>query len=63
MSAILVRKQFYTVREFARALSVHPNTIYRYVRSDELPHRHVGNKVLIPVKALEQFCNGTLKLK
>ena len=44
-----------TVAEAAERLGVHERTMYRWVKSGEVPSRRVGGRVLVPVIALERM--------
>jgi excisionase family DNA binding protein len=48
----------YSVPEVAAALGVDRNTVWRYVKSGDLPSRRLGYRVLIPVEALEEWLKG-----
>ena len=43
------------IREAAHLLSVCPRTIQNYIRAKMLPARKIGRRVVIPVRALENF--------
>jgi excisionase family DNA binding protein len=44
-----------SVEEAAAALGVHPLTLRRAIARGELPHVRVGVRILIPLKALDEF--------
>jgi excisionase family DNA binding protein len=44
-----------TVEQTARELRIHPLTVRRAIKRGELPAVHVGRRVLIPRKALEDW--------
>lgn len=46
------RKVTITVREAAELLGLHTNTIYKYIRSEQLPALHIGRKWLIDNQTL-----------
>lgn len=46
--------QVYRVSEVARILRVSKDTVYRMVKSGELPHREIAGMVRIPVAAVRQ---------
>jgi len=43
------------IREAAQMLSVSPRTIQNYIAAKTLPHRKIGRRTVIPVRALEAF--------
>jgi excisionase family DNA binding protein len=49
--------QFLDAREAARRLKVHPETVKRLIREEQLPARKFGNKWLIERDVLEQFAS------
>jgi excisionase family DNA binding protein len=48
-----------TVPEAARQLGVHPESLYRLIRSGEFPPAiHVGSRIRVSVPRLERFKHG-----
>ena len=41
-------QQFVSVEEAAKTLRVHPNTIYRAIKSGAVPYHKIGNQYRIP---------------
>ena len=52
------RKATVDVREAAEILGLHPNTVYKYIRSRQLPALHIGRRWLIAKGALYRFVCG-----
>jgi excisionase family DNA binding protein len=48
----------YTVKEAAKLLKVHVNSIYQLVEQKKIRAVRVGKKILISHKALNDFING-----
>jgi excisionase family DNA binding protein len=44
-----------TVREVAAYLHVHPNTIYRLVRSNQIPAFHIGSDWGFNIEAIDHW--------
>ncbi len=45
-----------TVRELGEYLRVHPSTVYRLLRSSQLPAFRIGSDWRFNVEAIEQWC-------
>jgi excisionase family DNA binding protein len=43
------------IREAGQMLSVSPRTIQNYIAAKLLPHRKIGRRTVIPIRALEAF--------
>ncbi len=54
-SAIAADRQVYTIPEAARLLGIGTKTAYRACRRNELPHRRIGRRVVIPRVALARW--------
>lgn len=52
------RKATVDVREAAEILGLHPNTIYKYIRTEQLPALHIGRRWLISKAVLYRFVCG-----
>lgn len=52
------RKATVDVREAAEILGLHPNTLYKYIRTKQLPALHIGRRWLISKAALYRFVCG-----
>lgn len=52
------RKATVDVREAAEILGLHPNTIYKYIRPEQLPALHIGRRWLISKAVLYRFVCG-----
>lgn len=52
------RKATVDVREAAEILGLHPNTIYKYIRTEQLPALHIGRRWLISKAMLYRFVCG-----
>lgn len=50
-----------TVREAAELLGLSRNSAYQAVRTRQLPSIRIGERILIPRKALEALLSGTPK--
>jgi excisionase family DNA binding protein len=48
-------KRVLTVQEVAKQLGMHPISVRRAIHRGQLPAVRVGTKILIPVKALDEF--------
>ena len=61
----MVEKLTYSIKEVAEALDVSSSLIYRDIKNGtcELPYRRVGRRILIPIKALEDYFNKSNKEK
>lgn len=42
----------------ARRLHLHPDTVYRLIRQEQLPGVRLGGRVLVPVERLNRLVNG-----
>jgi excisionase family DNA binding protein len=50
-----------SVREAARRVGLGNSTVYDLIQAGKFPHKRVGRRLLVPVKALEEWaltCNG-----
>lgn len=54
-TGIILRQTYMTVKEAAERLRVHPETIRRLVRSDELRAIKIGRIIRISVAAIEDY--------
>lgn len=52
---ILIRRSAVSIAEAARTLSLSEKTVRRAIKDGRLEHRRIGDRVLIPVAALEQW--------
>lgn len=52
------RKATVDVREAAEILGLHPNTIYKYIRTEQLLTLHIGRRWLISKAVLYRFVCG-----
>ena len=50
-------KEIYTVREMAKKLGIGMNKAYELVNTGRIPSIRVGNRYLIPKRALEHWLN------
>ena len=49
------KQDFYTAQEAADILKVHINTIYSLVRTKQIEHYRVGNKIRISASELDRL--------
>ena len=56
-----VNKITYDVGEAAKVLGISKSLLYREIRSGEcvVPYHKIGGRIIISVKALEEFVNST----
>jgi len=50
-----------SVREAARRVGLGNSTVYDLIQAGKFPHKRVGRRLLVPVKALEEWalmCDG-----
>lgn len=52
---------FYTVREAARILRCHANTLYRAIHDDAFPAIRIRNRFVVPASAVEQLVKQALE--
>lgn len=52
---MLNEKLALSIKEAAKLLGIHPNTLRRRIADGSIPARRLGNRVLIPVSALEAW--------
>ena len=52
---------FYTVREAAKILRCHANTLYRAIHDDAFPAIRIRNRFVIPAEAVEQLARHALE--
>ena len=52
---------FYTVREAARILRCHANTLYRAIHDDAFPAIRIRNRFVVPASAVEQLAAQALE--
>jgi excisionase family DNA binding protein len=50
-----VEKRVLTVNEVAQELRLHPLTVRRAIARGEIPAVKVGRRVLVPMRALDEF--------
>ena len=50
-----MKKTMYSVKETAKELGVCDMTIYRLVKSNNMPHKRVGRSIKIPVSYIENL--------
>lgn len=56
----MVKKITYNVKETAEALGVSRSLLYREIENGTcpLPYYKIGNRILFPIKALEEYFNS-----
>ena len=54
----LVTPRFLTVRELAKYLRVHPTTVYRLLKAQEIPGFRVGSEWRFNVEAIKRWRRG-----
>lgn len=47
--------EFYTMKQIAEMMSVHPNTVQKWVSTEKLQHYKIGQTVRIRKEDLESF--------
>ena len=50
-----MEKQTYTVDEVAAILGIGRNIAYRGVKNGEIPSIKIGKRILVPIKAFEEW--------
>ena len=56
--AALARRVF-SVAEAAALLNISVSFAYELIRRDQLPHLRLGRRLVVPVRALDEFILGT----
>jgi len=51
-------KLAFTPQEVAKILSLHENTVWRYLRAGKIRAVRLGRRWTIPAKSLEKFLDG-----
>ena len=51
-------KDVMTISAVAEYLQVHPNTVYKLVKKNELPHYRVGKKIRFNKQAIDKKISG-----
>lgn len=56
----MIKKITYNVKETAEALGVSRSLLYREIENGtcQLPYYKIGNRILFPIKALEDYINN-----
>lgn len=54
----MIVQQTYTPTEVAEVLQVGRSTVYRQIRKGELPHRHIGKIIRVPIRQFNQYLEG-----
>ena len=54
-SVIFMEKLTYSIKEAAEVLGISRSLAYELAKKDEIPVRRLGGRLVVPVKALEQF--------
>lgn len=54
-SVIFMEKLTYSIQETAELLGISRSLAYELAKKDEIPVRHLGGRLVVPVKALEHF--------
>ncbi|MEM7738450.1 MAG: helix-turn-helix domain-containing protein [Deinococcota bacterium] len=44
-----VERKAYTVPDTARVLGVSVDTVYELVRANQIPHKRLGRRIIIPI--------------
>jgi excisionase family DNA binding protein len=52
-----------TLRELSAHLRVHPSTIYRLLKRNQIPAFHVGSDWRFNIEAIDQWCSEKEKLR
>jgi excisionase family DNA binding protein len=56
-SGVKARSSVMTVRELADYLRVHPSTVYRLLRTNQLPGFRIGSDWRFNVEVIDQWCS------
>lgn len=51
-----------TVRELSAYLQVHPTTIYRLLRRNEIPAFHIGSDWRFSIEAIDRWCSSRIAI-
>lgn len=54
-------KKAMTVPEFSEQMSISTVSVYRLIKSGEIPSLRLGGRVLIPISAVEKMLDGALR--
>ncbi len=54
----IVTRLGYSPTEFAQAIGVHPNSVYKWLRSGQLPHLRLGRRYVITAVTLKALLAG-----
>ncbi|MDF2820210.1 MAG: hypothetical protein K0R15_651 [Clostridiales bacterium] len=55
-------KVIYTVKELKELLGIGINQCYTLINTDQFPIKHIGKKIVIPVKPFKEWLNKKEKL-
>lgn len=50
---------YLSVEEAANALGIHPQTLYRRIARQEIPHKRIGRRIRIPAAYINITQGGT----
>ncbi len=53
-----LEREAYTVAEVSQMFGMSCNAIYAYVRAGDIPHKRLGNRILIPKKLFHAWLNS-----
>ncbi len=59
---IPIRRSALSIDEAAWSLGLSERTVRRAIKSGQLEHRRIGDRVLIPIRALEQWSGCDIRV-
>lgn len=56
-----MKKRTMSVKDVAHYLGLHPDTVYRFVREEKIPHMKIGSRIFFLQDALEEWLSEQMK--